>query len=218
MLDNQLLDNAFLEITMPTTPYHTYNDAQVVEKIKAHDQAAFEYVFKRFYQELCNFSLTYLKVEAAAEEVVQETFIHIWERRQKFSLQSSLKAYLYVAVKNRSLNYLKSQATQVSKKSHSTSADDAVHIPTEATIEKAMHNAELQNVLEQAVQSLPQRCQEIFTLARIQGLSYQQVADQLNLSKKTVEAQMGIAFKKLREFIRQHWELVIVFLLSDWLH
>lgn len=196
---------------MHKNEYNTYNDLQIVDKIKGHDQSAFEYVFRRFYKELCNFALMYLKVEQASEEVVQETFINIWEKRQKLTIQSSLKAYLYVAVKNRSINYLKSQASQVSKKSHSTSADDnPIHIEEAASIEKAMHNAELQEVLEQAVGALPKRCGEIFTLARIQGMSYQQVADKLDISKKTVEAQMGIAFKKLREFLRQHWELVLL--------
>ena len=195
---------------MQKNEYSTYDDLQIVEKIKGHDQSAFEHVFNRFYKELCNFSLMYLKVEQASEEIVQETFINIWEKRQKLTIQSSLKAYLYVAVKNRSINYLKSQISQVSKRSHSTSADNAIHIEEAASVEKAMHNAELQEVLERAVSSLPKRCGEIFTLTRIQGLSYQQVAEKLGISKKTVEAQMGIAFKKLRGFIKQHWELMLL--------
>jgi RNA polymerase sigma-70 factor (ECF subfamily) len=195
--------------------YSKYNDAQIVAKISTHDQSVFEYVFKRYYQELCNFAFMYLKVEQSSEEVVQETFINIWEKRQKLNIQSSLKAYLYTAVKNRSINYLKSKATQVSQKSHSTSSDEnPIHIAEEAAIEEAMHNAELQSVLMQAVESLPKRCSEIFTLTRIEGLSYQEVADQLGISKKTVEAQMGIAFKKLRTFIKQHWELMIVWVLA----
>ena len=166
---------------MSKNQYSTYNDTQIVEKIKTADHSAFEYVFTRFYKELCNFSLMYLKVEQASEEVVQETFINIWEKRQKLSIQSSLKSSLYVAVKNRSINYLKSQASQISRKSHSTSADNPVQIKEEASVEKAMHNAELQKVLEQAIQSLPKRCAEIITLTRIQGLSYQQVADKLEM-------------------------------------
>jgi len=197
---------------MSKTSYETYNDAQLVDQIKANDQAAFQYVFRRYYQELCNFALSYLKVETASEEVVQEMFISIWEKRQKLKIQSSLKAYLFVSIKNRSLNYLNSKATQVSKKSHSTSAEDAIQI-SDNSIDETLKDAELQTLVSQAIQSLPARCQEIFKLNRLEGLSYQQVADHLNLSKKTVEAQMGIAFKKLREFIKQRWEFLIVLLL-----
>ncbi|EAY24329.1 RNA polymerase sigma-70 factor [Microscilla marina] len=199
---------------MHKNEYSKYTDAQIVEKISAHNQSVFEYVFKRYYQELCNFAFMYLKVEQSSEEVVQETFINIWEKRQKLKIQSSIKAYLYTSVKNRSINYLKSKATQVSQKSHSTSSEEhPIHIAENATVEEAMHNAELQHVLSQAIAALPKRCSEIFTLTRIEGLSYQQVADQLGISKKTVEAQMGIAFKKLRIFIKQHWELMIVWAL-----
>ena len=198
---------------MSNPTYETYNDIQLVEKIKTNDQAAFQYVFRRYYQELCNFALKYLKVETASEEVVQEMFISIWEKRQKLRVQSSLKAYLFVSVKNRSLNYLNSKATQVSKKSHSTSADDPIQISDESSIENALRDEELQTLVHEAIQSLPARCQEIFRLNRLEGLSYQQVADHLKLSKKTVEAQMGIAFKKLREFIKKRWEYMVILIL-----
>ena len=200
---------------MSKPTYETYTDAQLVDKIKADDQAAFQYIFKRYYQELCNFALSYLKVEITSEEVVQEMFISIWEKRQKLKIQSSFKAYLFVSVKNRSLNYLNSKTAQVSKKSHSTSSENPIQISDDSPDDN-MKDAELQALVSKAIQSLPARCQEIFKLNRIEGLSYQQVADHLNLSKKTIEAQMGIAFKKLREYIKQHREFILIFLLQIW--
>ncbi len=173
------------------------------------DSSDFESLFKAHYKKLCFYANTFLGDIAASEEIVSDTFAEVWERRNEIVFRSSVTAYLYKSVYNRSLNYLKHLGVKNSyndyflKNELSNLYSD---IPSYAYEEK-----EIGKEIAVAIHSLPEKCKEIFELSRYHNKKYHEIAELLNISPKTVENQMGIALRKLREALKH------IFLLLLWI-
>jgi RNA polymerase sigma-70 factor (ECF subfamily) len=181
-------------------------DTVLFEQIKQDDKKAFEALFHRYYGILCHFATHLTRNEAEAEEIVQELFVRLWEKRKKIQIDTSLKNYLFRAVKNQSLNYI--QHNQIKNQY----AQKVIH-ETEALNTDKNNYAEigLLHKIEESIKSLPEKRQEIFRLSRQQGLKYREIAEKLNISVKTVETQMGLAIKTLREKLK-HYSGILLFL------
>lgn len=176
-------------------------EKELIQSINQGKPQAFEYVFKQYYPELARFALSLLKNKTSAEEVVQEVFVKMWEKRSSINIKTSLKPYLYTAVKNRSFNYLSNKANQLSSLENGSNSASPL-----ARADQQLSEKELKAILQKAIQGLPDKCRVIFMLSRNHKYSYQEIADKLDISKKTVEAQMGIALKKLRAYLQTHWD------------
>ena len=175
-------------------------EAEILERIRNGDMDAFETIFRAYYQSLCLFSFRYLKRTDLAEEIVQDIFINIWDKRSSLQLETSLKSYLYRAVHNNSLKYLQHQRV-VDK--HARYLIDR----KEQYFNEPVNNlqvAEVTKLLENAFASMPQKTREIFELSRNEGLKYQEIAEKFEISIKTVEAHMGTALKILRENLKEY--------------
>lgn len=188
-----------------------FSDRAIIERIANNDEEAYASLFRQFYVQLCRFSLKYVRAEAVSEEIVQEVFISLWEKRESLNIHSSLKAYLFQAVKNSSINYLNSQ---FAKQDFQRDYFDHSELPVNNTQETLIYD-ELQKVVQQAIDYLPPKCRTIYALSRNTGMSYKEIADELGVSIKTVEAQMGIALKKLRTYLQHHWELLTLLILIN---
>lgn len=169
---------------------------------------AFEQLFKKYYQDLCQFCFRYVKQEETAEEIVQDVFVKLWQLNKQPDFHTSVKAYLYAAVKNASLNYLKSQYARQQFEGHGSQKNELQSENTQETIEFE----ELSKLVEEAVAKLPQQCRIIFEMSRTGGHTYQEISKELNISPKTVENQMGIALKKLKEHLRTYWDMLVILL------
>ncbi|MBX2947225.1 MAG: RNA polymerase sigma-70 factor [Cyclobacteriaceae bacterium] len=172
--------------------------------VRSGDKNAFEMMFKSYYQPLCRYANTFVNDPEEAEEIVQGSFINIWEKRLAIDINTSVKAYLYRAIRNACLNALKHQ-----KVKH-LYAQNEVHTGEryfEASDESTLRD-ELETRIRKAIQVLPEQCRVIFQLSRFEELKYQEIADQLNLSVKTVENQMGKALKIMREQLRDYLPLI----------
>ncbi|MDX2302422.1 MAG: RNA polymerase sigma-70 factor [Microscillaceae bacterium] len=198
------------KLTVHSASYTEYRDEEILPIIAQDNSKAFEHIFKKYYSELTRFSLKFIREESLAEEIVQEVFIKIWEKRKDIQLHTNLKSYLYTSVKNTTLNLLKSKFVQISvaepnERDHQTSQNS----------EDELTGKELDQVLKKAVLGLPDKCRIIFTMSRQAGMSYKEIATELGISLKTVEAQMGIALKKLKLYLEKHWDqiLLIIFIL-----
>ncbi len=160
------------------------------EKIKSGDRKAFESLFKEHYLHLVAFANTFLHDMDNAENIVQNIFVTLWEKRKKYKI-NSLKGYLMVAVRNSCHNEIKrlqhEQNYRLSMKK--TDAFEVVNYSDSRVMEK------IANIINQ----LPEQRQRIFKLNRLEGLKYREIAAKLNISPKTVETQMGKALKFLRE-------------------
>ncbi len=162
--------------------------------------ALFEQVFKDNFKALHAYAYTMLKDEDAAEDVVQQMFVKLWEKRQETQITQSIQAYLYRTVHNSCLNYIKHEKVKEahSKYAKHTMSEGAEHIT------KAIVGKELSNKIQQALKELPEQCRTIFQLSRFEELKYREIADKLNLSVKTVENQMGKALRIMRVALAEY--------------
>lgn len=138
--------------------------------------------------------MSYLKDLDLSREVVQALFVHLFEKRKSLAIHSSLKAYLYQAVRNRCLNHLQKSGPEGQRMEPLADQDEPVE-----NLEEEIQRNELEYRLFQIVESLPPKCKEVFKLSRVKGLSNAEIASKLQLSKRTVETQISKALKVLRE-------------------
>lgn len=160
---------------------------------------AFEKLFRLFYERLCNYALGILKEDAQAEEVVQEVFVGIWQKRDEIAITTSIKSYLYRAVHNRCLNLIRHGKVRLEYVNHSLHSDSGIEPPSSGVEQK-----ELQNRIHDAIEALPTECARVFRLSRFEELSYHEISEFLGISIKTVENQMGKALKLLRSRLAEY--------------
>lgn len=177
------------------------------------DEESFEAVFKTYYKALHAYAMAILKESETAEEIVQSVFLKLWEKRETLEISSSLKAYLYRAVYHDSLNHIKH--LQVKRKHWDHAHYEMTQGKPEQVGEqiKGQEN-ELYERFQLALEKLPDKCRMVFNLSRFEELKYQQIADRLEISIKTVEAHMGKALKTLRVELAEFLPLLLIFLLN----
>ena len=184
----------------------------LIQEIREGNEQSFEQAFHMHYAVLCGYANKLLKDLDEAEEIVQETFYKIWEKREQLEITISFKAYVFRAVHNACLNYLKHQKVRKAYADH-----------VEANHEEAAnHDPAEQNELEQhvveALDALPEKCREVFELSRFEGLKYKEIAERLEISEKTVENQMGKAFKILREKLAVYLKAAMLWIFFSLFH
>lgn len=172
---------------------HTEDNILILRLIKEGDRLAFRHLFETYFTPLCRFMHLYISEKTVVEELALDLFMHIWENRQTLQIQVSLKAYLFQAARNRCLNELRKQKNTVSLDEISDEIIDAGVYSLEET--------ELQNLIQEAVLALPDKCREVFDLSRNESLSNREIADRMNISVKTVEAQITKALKRIKSFL-----------------
>lgn len=171
-----------------------------IENTDAEDVLAFESLFKTHYAKLCFYANTITGNLSAAEEIVADLFTEIWEKREQIQFSNATKAYIYKSVYNRCLNYLKHSKIENAYVDYLLKNDSNnlfAQTPSYAYDEK-----EISKEITLAINKLPEKCKEIFLLSRVQNKKYHEIAAMLDLSPKTVENQMAIALKKLRQMLK----------------
>ena len=184
------------------------SDPEIVQAIRQGQESAFEQMFRAYYEPLCRYASTLLKDSDEAEEVTQGLFLSIWEKRTELEITLSLKAYLYRAVHNHCLNRIKHQGVRETHRAYS------LHFQTDShdAVAEAIYGSELESRIERAVSKLPEQCQVVFRMSRFEELKYQEIADQLGLSIKTIENQIGKALRIMRKELADY--LPVVFLIA----
>lgn len=158
------------------------------------DQKAFEELFRIFYERLLKFCIAYIHDKEHAEEIVSNVFLKIWMKRKELPAIQNPEIYLFISVKNHSLNYLK----QYSSYKVVFLEDEGVHeLVNTHDAGKEMERKELRFKMNQAIETLPDQCKIIFMLVKEEGLKYKEVAHILDISPRTVETQLVRAMKKL---------------------
>ncbi len=181
----------------------------IVTALRQGDSVVFKQLFDDYYERLCNYANSFLDDIDESEEVVQATFIALWEKRDKLDIQISVKSYLYQAVHNQSLNKIKHDRVKQAHFEYITYQNNVeAHDGYQSMIEK-----ELAEKIRLAIESLPQQCRLVFTLSRFENLSYADIATQLNLSVKTVENHIGKALRIMRTELSDYLPLLIWLLL-----
>jgi RNA polymerase sigma-70 factor (ECF subfamily) len=190
------------------------NDTVIIELLGERNEPAFEQVFKLHFRNLHAYAYTILKDEAVAEEMVQNVFYKIWEKTEQLKITGSVSAYLYRAVHNESLNYLKHLKVRSVYQSHTLwqmkgESDNA---------SKRVLMKELERKLYEALNELPEQCRLVFQLSRFEELRYREIAEKLGISIKTVENQVSKALKILRMKLADFIPVLVLSLLQSLLH
>lgn len=174
---------------------------EIMQRIQQHmaDEDALRKLYAALAGELCSFALIYLKDEAAASEIVNDVFLKLWYKRHELREIKNVKSYLFRAVKNTALNRLEVKGHQHWEFLEQA---DSSHLEFSPDPELLLITEEMRRMVEKEVNALPGRCKIIFKLIREEGLKYQEVADILDISVKTVEAQMLIATKRIGSLLQ----------------
>lgn len=180
------------------------NNEQLIPLLLAGDESTFESVYKHFLRPLHVYAIAIMKDEDRAEGMVQNVFLKLWDKKERLSFSGSLQAYLYGAVYHECLNYLRHEKVKIKHQQHV--------VYTRGNNGEENGNMELMDLREKlavALNELPEKCRTIFQLSRFEELKYQEIADRLQISIKTVEAQMGKALKILRVKLVDFLPLII---------
>ncbi len=175
--------------------YGRCSSAELVAMIRYEgDTQAFEQLYQRYYPLLCQRVQSMIGCAYKSEEIVSDVFIKIWNNRRDLTISSSLKAYLYTAVRNQTIDYIRKQ-----NRHRAIDGEVRVSLPSDYTSpEEALIFEEVRQAVEAAIDSLPPQGRHIFRLSRDHGLKYREIADKLNISIKTVETHMRRSLIALR--------------------
>lgn len=152
--------------------------------------------FEQHYPRLCSIAYGYVSDYDESEDIVQELFIHIWDKGKDCLPEQELTAYLTTAVKNRCISFLRR------KKDDTVSIDDLPLADQHPADGEAPRSPE--EVLEEALATLPPKCKDIFLMAKLKGMKYREIANELGISEKTVDNQMTKAVKLLRAYAAEN--------------
>lgn len=177
-----------------------YQDKELIRELKTGSQGAFNLLFYKYERKLYAFSLSILPSREDAEEVVQEVFYKIWKNRDLLNEQTSFKAFIFTIAKNYIFNLLSKRVSETAYKHYYR---DATSNQVNST-EESCYFHELKNTIEQMVSKMPDKRKQVFTMSRLEGLTNQEIAAQLNLSLSTVENHINKSLKTLKEQLHLH--------------
>lgn len=167
---------------------------QLVKRLKEGDMKAFDILYRQYSERLYSFAFSILKNREDAKEIVQETFLKLWNKRMEIHPNQSLNAYLFTISHNISIDLIRKRL-----KDEKYAEYLKTHVTKEGTeTENLFHFNELTYKLQEAIQQLPEQRMRIFQMSREEGLSHAEIAKKLNISVKTVENQINLALKSIR--------------------
>lgn len=173
-----------------------------------------ETLFREHYEGLSRYAFSILKDQEEAEDVVQKLFVKLWEKRKEIEIWKDVKSYLYRSTYNASLNELK----RIKRHTMYETVNKEKGFQSDNDSSATVISSELEEKIENALQTLPEKCGEVFRLSRFKELSYKEIAEKLEISVKTVENHMGKALKLMRVELEEYLPAIIVtiLLLKGW--
>lgn len=184
-------------------------EINLISRLKADDRTALQHLFEDHYEMACRSIYRFVPDASTAEDLAQEVFLRFWEKRHKIEINSSLGAYIRRMAINEGLGYLR-RNKRFEQEAFEPGQEPGVDDSAE---EKFLHS-EMQANVTAAINQLPPKCRVVFQLSRYEDLTYKEIADQMDISVKTVENQMGKALRVLREKLQQYLQIVLIIGLS----
>ena len=161
-------------------------------------------LFKEHYSSMCNYAFAMVKSHEDAEDIVQGVFVDFWNKSDKESITAQFENYLIRSVKFKCIDFHRKEV--VKRKYEEVAIHEQSHFDEEDNEE----NPALKDLISLSISQLPEKTREVFKLSKLEGMSYKEIAEQLKISPKTVENQMGRAFKMLREKLKNYKDLLIL--------
>jgi RNA polymerase sigma-70 factor (ECF subfamily) len=196
----------------------TENDKKILLLLKADDEKALRLIYELYFKRLVGFSVEFVKDREIAREISNDAIFRFWQKRQGLLENSCIISYLLTIVRNLSLNYLRQLKQEPSTISFSSDYDAELHLNYEVLADPSwdvllVH--ELETITNDAINSLPARCKEVFLLSRNENLSNPEISEKLNISVKTVEGHITYALKFIREKLLHY--IVLIFSMINYI-
>ncbi len=171
------------------------NEKDILIEISKGNSVVFKELFQEYYGVLCHFSERYVLDLAVAEDIVQEIFTKLWEKKEGIVITTSIKSYLFQTTKNYSLNYIKRHAVQKKYEAHKK------YVDKNSFFYEAMEAEEINLFLYKAMDLLPPKCRQVFQMSRIEDKTHDEIAQKMGITKKTINNQLGKALKIIRKYL-----------------
>jgi RNA polymerase sigma-70 factor (ECF subfamily) len=166
------------------------------------DEKSFDELFKKYYSMLCIVAYDYVGDKSLAEEMVQDTFLNIWEKRNTIQVTPVIKYYLVKATQNTCLQYLRKKTIET-QRMDAIEADKMIAWRDDYPLGR-LFEKEIAEIIEHTIQSFPPQIKKVFRLSRYREMTYPQIADLLNVSENTVKTQVKIALSRLRSALKDY--------------
>lgn len=183
-------------------------DSRIVELLKQGDAETFEKVFFSFAERIYYFAMRYMRNQHDAEEIVQEVFVKLWENRSNLNDQLSFSGYLFTIARNTIFNQ---NRKKVNEQAYQEYVKVFLENSTRRTEEDLIYS-DIKGIVDKVVEDLPPQRKLIYKMSREKGLSYKEIAEELKLSERTVEAHIRLALKTLTQVLDEHYILPIILL------
>jgi RNA polymerase sigma-70 factor (ECF subfamily) len=185
-------------------------------KYTPFDDRNFEEIYLNYFPRLLRFAKEYVQAKEDAENITQDVFMTLWERRDDLKIHINTVSYLFILMKNRCIDHLRrkkhAEAGKTQMQENFTHEQQMKLYSLEAFDQALTSDNNIEEIITRAIDALPPRCREIFILNKMEGKKYREIADELHISVSTVENQMSIAFRKLREQLKDYM-LIFFFLI-----
>ncbi len=181
------------------------NSDDVLIRLRAGDKLALKVLFDQQYPAVCGAIQRLISDKNTVEDLAQEVFVRFWEKREQIQINTSVHAYLRRMAINEALMYLRKNKNFIEE-------ELSPQIPSQGTgssTEEQYLHSELEHGVRAAIDELPPKCRAVFQLSRFEEMTYQEIADQMGISIKTVENQMGKALRILRERLKGYLNLLL---------
>lgn len=192
--------------------YSKCSDCELVTNLKKGDGAAFKEIFSRYHQKLLFYTISIVKSKSVGKDIVQETFLKLWEKRTKLQPDQSLSSYIHIIARNMAFNHLKRAGYDDGLKEKIW--ESILETQQRVLFEEELHARENSQWVRKAIDQMPPRRKLIFQLSREKGMTHREIARKLGISKNTVKNQMVSAQKEIREFLRRYTDIALSLILS----
>ncbi|MCC8154977.1 MAG: RNA polymerase sigma-70 factor [Tannerellaceae bacterium] len=171
---------------------HT-DDIFLLRRLQEGDERVFKYLFDTYFTTLCRFSFYYCRDTSVAEDIVIDLFGGLWEKRESLEIRISIKSYLFQSVRNKTFNYLRDNDSSV--------VSNNLELVKAYNEENSIELKELESLIEEAIYTLPEKCKEVFLKSRKENLTNKEIASGMDITTKTVEAQITKALKHIKAYL-----------------
>lgn len=185
-------------------------------KVSVEYKKHFEDTYICYYSRMSRFAKSYLIYEEDAENIVQDIFIEIWEKKIDLTAISNVRGYLFLILKNKCIDYIRRKKTEI-KAISEIQKENEISLKLkfdslEALDDRLLTDSNIDALIEQAISSLPEKCRQIFVMNKLEGKKQKHIANELDISIHTVESQMSIAYKKLKEELKEYFPVFMFFI------
>lgn len=188
---------------------HPLKTIELFKRLRDNDLSAFNEIYTLYSRKVLHFAYSFSISREDAEEVVQDTFVKLWRKRDTIDLQKSVDVFIFVIAKNLVLNKIKQYSTN---RDHLKRYFSGLGTITDNSLEEKLNFKEIESIINDIIEELPEKRREIFKLNRFKGLTYLEIAELLEISPGTVEKQMKKALETIHEKFNLYYKLFLFFL------